>query len=179
MSGKTISVQSMVSRSDYNVLRNYHMYKKNLKRTRITVYILLASLVLLFISETAFTLPFLRLLGFIGILIVAIIYAWLSLDARKLEKIAKGIINKKQEILLSESGFSVKWTGLEQSQYRWEEVDHVVENDSHFFLFLDEYFVIIIPKLVLKEYRVSEIHNFLKNHVTLISDMSGWKPQGI
>ena len=29
MSGKTISVQSMLSRSDYNVLRNYHMYKKN------------------------------------------------------------------------------------------------------------------------------------------------------
>ncbi len=179
MSDKSISVQSMVRRSDYNVLRNYHMYKRNPKRTKITVYILILSLVLLIISETAIPLPFLKLLGIVGILFIAVIYTWLSIDARRLEKFPKAIINKKQELTLSQIGFTVKWTGLEQAEYHWDTVDHVVESDSHFFLFLDEYRVIIIPKLELKEYRVKEIHDLLEHHVTLESDLSGWKPQGI
>lgn len=179
MGEKTIIIQSIVGRSDYNSLRAYHMYKRNPKRTKRIVYILVLSLGLLVISETAFAFPFLKVIGLTGIFVITILYFLLSMDARRLEKSGRDIVNQKQEICLSENGLSAKWQTSEKKEYAWANISYAVESDTHFFLFVDQYFAIIIPKLELKDYKIKEIHKLLESHVDLVSDTSGFKAHGI
>ncbi len=179
MSENTIKIQSFVTKSDYNVLRNYYMYKQKPQRTRFVVYLLLISIILLVLSQTAYSFSFFKPTGLLGGLVILALYSWISMDARKLEKAASQIVNKQQDMFLDESGLVVKWTHIEESTYLWSEIDQVVECDTHFFIFIDQYFVIILPKVELKEHRIKEIRRIISNHISIISDLSGWSPSGI
>lgn len=177
MTEDTIKVQSVTSKSDYNSLRGYYMYKRKPEQTKILVIIMLASFACLVLSQTQFSFPYLKNIGAFGIIVIAFSYSLISLDARRLEKSVKNSMNRKQDIILTEEGFSVKWTGFEIVEYDWPDVNYAVESDSHFYLFLEKYFAIIIPKVELKEYREKQIHKLLENHVKLVADTSGWNPK--
>jgi len=179
MSEKNILFKCNTTKGDYNSLRNYFMYKQKLKRTKVLVYLFLASIALLVISEFAFAIFFLRLAGLAGMVVVFGIYSWITVEVRPLEKNVKEFINKKQEINLTDSGFTVTWTGYEPIEYNWSELDRVVENDTHFFIFTVPDFAIIMPKLEMKEYRVTEIHDLFERNVKLVTDLSDWKSEKI
>lgn len=59
---------------------------------------------------------------------------------------------------------------------KWSEIHGAVELDTHFFLFVDQYFALLIPKLEMRQYRVREIRAFLEKHIEVISELSGWTP---
>jgi hypothetical protein len=179
MKEREITVEFKLGKTDYNALRTYYMYRRTPGRTKIMVCLLLVSL-LLVLSETAFAFPYFKLLGLVGILAIAVIYSWVSIDARRLEKGAQELVGKKQETRLTEEGFAVKWKDSGRfEEYLWDEIDYVFEDDSHFFLFISRHSVIIISKLEMKfekkEYKVKEIHDFIDSHAKLISDLSDYK----
>ena len=177
MTEDTIKVQNIVSKADYNSLRGYYMYKRKPEQTKILVIIMLISFACLVISKSAFSFPYLKDIGAFGIIVIAFFYSLISWDARRLEKSVKNIMNKKQEISLAEAGFSVKWTGFDLVEYEWSDIGYAVETDAHFYLFLEKYFAIIIPKLELKGHQVKQIHKLLEEHIELTSDTSGWQPK--
>jgi len=180
MREKSILLEHKVYQSHYNALRNYYMYRRTPTRTKVMVCILLASLFLLILSETAYGFPFFKLIGLFGFVVIAAMYSWISIDARRLEKYAHDIVNKKQELTMTSEGFSAKWKGLiGEEKYSWTEIDHVYEDDTYFFLFIDRYSVIIIAKLEFKEHRVKEIRSLIENNAKLESDVTGFKYKNI
>jgi len=179
MGEKSILFQCIVTKGDYNTLRFYYMYKQKLLRTRILVYIFLISLILLVLSDMTFAFPFQRMLGLIGMLVVTGIYSWIVIEVRRIENNVKKFVNLKQEMNLADGGFTVKWAGYEQTEFSWDEVDHVVESDAYFYLFTEPDFAIIMPKLIMKEFMVKQIHDLFEKHITLVSEMSGWKARKI
>ena len=184
MKEKEIIIEFKLEKADYDSLRSYYMYRKTPERTKIMVVLLIVSLALLVLSETEFAFPYFKLIGLCGILVIAGIYSWVSIDARRLEKGAQELIGKRQETKLTEEGFTVKWKGSGQFyEYLWEEIDYVFEDDSHFFLFVDRHSAIIISKLELKfekkEYQIKELHDLIERHAKLISDLSDYKYQKI
>lgn len=180
MREKEILVEHRVDQSHYNALRVYYMYRRTTGRTKIMVCILLPSLLLLILSGTAYSFPFFKLIGLSGMLVLAAMYSWISIDARKLEKYAQDIVNRKQEVTLSKEGFTAKWKGLDaEEKYKWSEISYVYEDDSYFFLFIDRYSVVVITKLELKEPRVKEIRSLIENNVEYVSDVTGYKYKNI
>lgn len=179
MSDKTIRIISIPSAADYNSLRVYYMYRQRPKRTRVIVYLCLASLALLAISETVFAMFFLRISGLLGMLAVAGIYARIVVEARPLDKNVKGFMNIRQEVELTEDGFTVEWKGYEPLACSWSEVYRTVESDSHFYLFTEPEFAVILPKLDMKEATEKRIRDLLERHTELISEVSGWKARKI
>ncbi len=182
MKEREFTVGFNVDKPDYNALRNYYMYKRTPKRTKIMVCLLLASLLLLIMSGTAFAFPLFKPLGLCGMLAITGIYSWISIDARRLEKGVQELIGKRQETRLTEEGLTVKWKGTSRyEEYLWDEIDYVYEDDSYFFLFIDLYSVIIISKLELKlekkDKRIKEISELIKRHTKLISDLSDFEYQ--
>lgn len=180
MHEKAILIEHRVDQSHYNAVRTYYMYRQNTGRTKFLVCILLASLFLLVLSDTAYGFPFFKLLGLIGIIIMAGVYSWISIDARRFETYARDIMNKKQELVLTGKGLSAKWKGLNvEEKFDWTEIDYVYEDDSYFFIFLDRYSVIVISKIELKDPTVAEVRRLFENHVKLVSDVSGFKHKNI
>lgn len=177
MSKKNIEIKSIMERHDFHALKNYYMYKKNSQRTKIMAYIFVASLLMLIISETEFGFPFFKLVGLAGIIVIALIYSWISIDTKPLDTNLRKIVNKKQELNLRDDGFSIKWTGTEQADYAWSDIEYAYENDHHFFVFIEKQFGFVIPKLLLKGNMAKEVHELLDTHVRLINDSTGWKYQ--
>lgn len=180
MKEREITVDFKLEKADFNALRTYYMYRRTPERTKIMVGLLLASLLLLVLSEAAFAFPYFKLLGLCGILAIAAIYSWISIDARRLEKGAQHLIGRRQETRLTDEGFTVNWRGLSQAdEYLWTETDYVYEDDNYFFIFLDRYSYVILAKLNLKiikqEYKIKQIHDLIKNHVKLISDVGNYE----
>ncbi|MDD3168639.1 MAG: YcxB family protein [Eubacteriales bacterium] len=176
MREKEILIVHKVDQSHYNALRTYYMYRRKTERTKLMVIILLASLLLLVLSETAFGFPFFKLIGLTGVGVMAIMYSWISIDARRLEKYAQDIVNRKQELTLTSEGLSAKWKGLKvEEKYSWSELDYVYEDDFYFFLFLDRYSVIIISKIELKDPIGKEVRKLFESHVKLVSDITGYR----
>lgn len=184
MNEKEILIGFTVDKADFNALRAYFMYKRTPTRTKSMVCLLLASLLLLILSESAFAFPYFKPIGLCGMLIIVGIYSWISMEARRLEKGVQELIGKKQETRLTGEGFTVKWKGSSRfEEYFWDEIDYVFEDESYFFLFIDRYSVIIISKLELKlekkDYRIKEIHELIKSHTKLISDLKDFEYQKI
>lgn len=177
MKEREYTVGFNVDKQEYNALRNYYMYKRTPKRTKIMVYLLLASILLLIISGTPFAFPYFKPLGLIGMLVIVGIYSWVSIDARRLEKGVQELIGKRQETILTENGFTVKWKGTSRfEEYLWDEIDYVYEDDSYFFLFVSLHSAIVISKLEMKIEKkdkiIKEISELIKRHAKLISDLS-------
>lgn len=184
MNEKGILIESTVDKADFNALRAYFMYKRTPTRTKSMVCLLLASLLLMILGETEFAFPYFKPLGLCGILTITGIYSWISMEARRLEKGVQELIGKKQETRLTGEGFTVKWIGLNRfKEYSWDQIDYVFEEDSYFFIFIDRYSAIIISKLELKfekkDYRIKEIHELIKGHAKLISDLRDYEYQKI
>lgn len=180
MQKKDILVEHRVDQSHYNALRVYYMYRRATGRTKFMVSILLTSLILLILSETAYSFPFFKFIGLFGMLILVAMYSWISIDARKLEKYAQDIVNKKQGVTLTQEGFTATWKGLNaEEKYKWAEIDYVYEDDSYFFLFIDRYSVIILAKLELKDPIVKEIRALIENNTNYVSDVTGFKHRKI
>jgi hypothetical protein len=178
MNERSIEVQSTLSPSDYQALRIYFMYKRKPGRTRILVGILLISFAFLVISQSAYSMPFFKHLGIIGIIIMATIYSLITREAKKLEPGFKNLMNKKQELSISDQGVSAKWEGFSQAyDYEWPDFEYAVEVNSHYFLFLEQYDAITISKLLLKEHEVIEIRKLIEEHIRLVSETSGWRPK--
>lgn len=180
MKEKEILIEFTLDKPDYNALRTYYMYKRTPTRTKIMVCLLLASLLLLILSEAAYAFPYFKPIGLCGILAITCIYSWISIEARRLEKGVQELIGKKQETRLTDEGFTVKWKGSGRfEEYCWDEIDYVFEDDSYFFLFINRYSVIIISKLEMKlgkkEFKIKEIHDLLENHIKLISDLRNYQ----
>jgi hypothetical protein len=180
MKEREITVGFRLEKTDYNALRNYYMYKKTPERTKLMVGLLLVSLLLLVLSGAEFAFPFFKLIGLCGVLAIAAIYSWISLDARRLEKGAQKFIGIRQETKLTEEGFSVNWKDLGRAEeYLWAETDYVYEDDDHFFIFLGRHSCIIIAKLELKlkkqEHKIKEIHDFMESHTKLTADLRNYQ----
>lgn len=176
---KQISIQCNVSKSDFQSLRIYYMYRRKPKRTRILVYLCLASIASLATSEAISGMQYLRLAGIAGMIVVAGIYCWITFDTRHLDETVKQFLNARQDVTLTTDGVAVNWKGFEPTEYTWNEIDHTVETDSHFYLFIDPEFAVMLPKLEMKEFQIREIHELLSSHAKLIQDMSGWKADKI
>jgi len=179
-----ITVGFKLSKQDYDALRNYYMYKRTPKRTKIMVFLLLASLLLLVMSQSAYAFPLFEPLGLCGILAIAGIYSWVSIDARRLEKEAQKHIGKNQETVLTEEGFTVTWKELGRAEeYLWTETEYVYEDDNHFFICVGPYSFIIIAKLDLKlykkEYKIKQLHDLIKSHAKLIAELRNYKYENI
>ncbi|GAB1476777.1 hypothetical protein MASR2M70_16130 [Bacillota bacterium] len=175
MSDKTIEIKSIQGVSDYGALRTYFMHKRDPKRTKITAGILLASILLLVFDYSIYPFLLFKIIGIIGIIAIAGIYSWLSIETRRLEKNIKPLINIKQEIGLTQAGFAVKWAGFELADYSWDEIYYSYESDFHFFIFIDKYFAVILPKILMKKALSKEIHDLLESKTRLIDDSTGWK----
>lgn len=180
MKEREITVEFKLDKTDYNALRNYYMYKRTPERTKIMVCLLLASLLLLVLSEAAFAFPFFKLIGLCGILTIVAIYSWISIDARRLEKDAQQFIDKKQETRFTEKGFTVKWKDMGLTEeFLWTETDYIYEDDDYFFIFLGDYSYVIIAKLNMKlykkEYQIKEIHDLIESHAKLIADLRNYQ----
>jgi len=178
MSEKSITIKYRLERSDYNSLRTYYMYRRKTNRTKFMVSVLFISLVLLVLSETAYGFPFFKPIGLIGFFTMALIYSWISIDTRKLENAVKDIAIRTLELSLDGSGISALWPDLNlRKEYSWSEMNYAYESDFHFYLFADQHFAIIIPKLLLKDSKNKEIRSLLEKHIHFISDLSGYKYQ--
>jgi len=178
MSEKTITIKYRLERSDYNSLRTYYMYRRKSNRTKFMVFVLVASLVLLVISETAYALPFFKPIGLVGFFIIALISSWISIDTRRLEKAVKDISLKTLELSLDNDGISAHCPDLNlRKEFSWSEMKYAYESDFHFYLFADQHFAIIIPRLLLKDSINKDIHSLLEKHIHLISDSSGYEYQ--
>jgi hypothetical protein len=184
MKEREVTVGFTLDKKDYNALRNYYMYKKTPNRTMIMVLLLISSMLLLVASETVLPFRVLQFGGLLGILFIVAIYSWASIDARRLEKGAQQLIGKKQEMRLTEKGFTVKWNGLERTEERlWAETEYVYEDDDHFFISLGGHSYIIIAKLEMrlykKEHKIKEIHDLIEKHAKLISDVRDYRYEKI
>lgn len=180
MKEKTISIKSLINRTDYNSLRNYFMFRKKPKRTRILVLSLLGSLALLVINDSSFTIPFLKILGLVGFLSVAMSYYLITRDARNLEENIKAMVGKQQELSFSDNGFSVKWTGQDQAaEYDWDAIEFAVETDTHFYFFIEKHYALMLPKLELQDWTLIDTRKFIKIHIDLVSDKSEFKVKGV
>jgi len=178
MSEKPITIKYRLERSDYNSLRTYYMYRRKTNRTKFMVCVVAASLVLLVISETAYALPFFKPIGLIGFFIIALMYSWISIDTRRLENAVKDIALRTLELSLDGDGLSAHWTDLNlRKEFSWSEMKYAYESDFHFYLFADQHFAIIIPKLLLKDSQNKEISILLEKHIHYISDVSGYQYQ--
>jgi|GEM_PF-2641279 len=181
MKEREITVGFRLDKPDYDALRNYYMYKRTPKRTKIMVCLLVASLLLLVMSQSEYSFPLFEPLGLCGILAVAAVYSWVSIDARRLEKGAQKLIGVKQETVLTEEGFTVTWTDLRRvEEYLWTETEYVYEDDNYFFICVGPHSFIIIAKLYLRlnkkdEYKIKEIHDLIKRHAKLIADLRNYK----
>ncbi|MDF2654420.1 MAG: hypothetical protein K0R19_894 [Bacillota bacterium] len=176
MKERKIQISSILSRTDYNALRNYFMYQKKPTRTRFIVFTLLCSFLLLIISGTAFAMPFFKPLGLLGIVIVTLVYCWISFEVRKLEQNVKDMIHKTQELTLDDSGLTAKWTASGNAvHYEWNAFETAVETDPYFFLFLERDYALILPKIELKDRLITEIREMISTHVKLVSELSGFK----
>lgn len=177
---KEIQISSILTRTDYNVLRNYFMYQKKPARTKFIVSLILFSFLLLIISGTPYSLPFFKPLGIFGIIIVTLIYCWLSFEVRKLEINIKDMYHKTQELTLNVSGISAKWgKTANAAKYEWTAFESAVETDVYFFLFLERDYALTIPKIELKEHFVTEIREMISTHMNLNSELSGFKAKGL
>ncbi|MEL7658121.1 MAG: YcxB family protein, partial [Bacillota bacterium] len=178
MNEKAIKIKYRLERSDYNSLRTYYMYRRKTSRTKFMVCILAASLILMVINETVLSFLLFKLIGLVGFFIIAVMYSWISIDARRLEKAVKDTVSSTLELNLDGSGLSAHWSDLNlRKEFSWSEMNYAYESDSHFYLFTDQYFAIIIPRLLLKDFQVRDIHSLLENHIHLISDLSGYQYQ--
>jgi len=176
MGEKEIYIEHKLESSHYNALRVYYLYRRKLERTKIMVCILLASLFLLILSDTAYGFPFFKLIGLTGMICIAVMYSWISIDARRLEKYARDIVNKKQEIIITSKGFSAKWNGSRgEEEYSWGEIDYVYEDDAYFFLFIDLHSVVVISKVVIKEQQLKDIRRCIEGNVKYVSDVTGFE----
>jgi len=176
MEGKPIEFKYIIEKKDYNALKTYYMYRRTSTRTKIMVSVLMASLVLLVLSETEFSFPFFKAIGLTGILAIAVIYSWISIDTRKLENAVRATVNTKLDFYLDDDGLSLSWAGLSQAmEPNWSEMDHAYENDFYFFLFTERHFAVIIPKILLKGHQVKGIHHLLESHIRLVSDVTNYK----
>lgn len=175
MSDHSIEIKSITGPSDYGALRSYYMHRRNPKRTKITACILLPSILLLVLDQTQYSFLLFKILGTLGIIAVAGIYSWISIETRRLEKNIRPIINIKQEIRLTHSGFTVKWTGFEQAEHSWDDIDYTYENDFYFFIFIDKYFAVILPKVLMNQQMGKKIHELLDSGSQLIDESTGWK----
>lgn len=169
----------MTEAQDFHAIKNYFMYKRLPQRTKTMAYIFLASLLLLVISETEFGFPFFKMIGIIGIIIIAVMYSWISIDTKPFDTHLRKIVNKKQTLNLREDGFSIKWEGFEESDYLWSDIEYAYESDFHFFIFIEKHFGFVIPKLLLKGNHAKEIHDLLEKNIRLINESTGWKYQKI
>jgi len=179
MSDKTIEVKSITEAPGFHALKSYYMHKRLPQRTRIIAYIILASILLLVISETPFGFPFFKLIGIVGILAIAVVYSWITVEMRPLDRNMRKLVNLKQELKLEENGISVKWTGYEPAEYDWADLEYAYENDAYFFIFIEKHFALIIPKFLMKEYQSKQIHDRLEANMKLIDESTGWKYQKI
>jgi hypothetical protein len=179
MSEQTIEIKSITEAQDFHAMKNYYMYKRLPQRTKILAYIFLASLLLLVISESEFGFPFFKPIGIAGIIVVAVIYSWISIDVKPLDTHLRKIVNKKQTLNIHEAGFSVKWEGFEEADYVWSDIEFAYENDFHFFIFIEKHFGFIIPKLLLKGNHAKNIHDLLGKNVRLVNETTWWKYQKI
>ena len=178
MSEKPITIKYKLERSDYNSLKTYYMYRRKTNRTKFMVLVLVVSLVLLVISETAYAFPFFKPIGLIGFFIIAIIYSWISIDTSRLEKEVKDLAIRTLDLSLDGSGLSAYWPDLHlRKEFSWSEMKYAYESDFHFYLFADQHFAIIIPKLLLKDSQNNGIRSLLEKNIHLISDLSGYKYQ--
>jgi hypothetical protein len=180
MKERDITAGFMLDKQDYNALRNYYMYKRTPKRTKLMVCLLAASLLLLAMSESVFAFPFFKLLGLCGILAIAAIYSCISIDARRLEKGAQQLIGVKQETTFTEEGFTVIWKELGKGEeYLWTETEYVYEDDDYFFICVGSYSFIIISKLYMKlykkEYQIKQIHDLIERHAKLIAELRNYQ----
>ena len=120
--------------------------------------------------------PFFKPLGLLGIVIVTLVYCWISFEVRKLEQNVKDMIHKTQELTLDDSGLTAKWTALGSAvHYEWNAFETAVETDPYFFLFLERYYALILPKIELKDRLITEIREMISTHVKLVSELSGFK----
>ena len=178
MKGKKIQILSVLTRTDYNALRNYFMYQKKPVRTRFMVLTLLCSFLLLIVSGTAFSMSFFRPLGLLGVIIVTLIYCWISFEVRKLEQNVKDMIQKTQELALDDSGLTAKWSASgNEVHYEWVAFESAVETDPYFFLFLEKDYAIILPKIEQKDRLINEVREMISAHITLVSELSGFKAE--
>lgn len=178
MSEKPITIKYRLERSDYNSLKTYYMYRRKSNRTKFMVSVLVVSLVLLVISETAYAFPFFKPIGLIGFFIIALMYSWISIDTRRLENAVKDIATRTLELSLDGSRLSAHWPDLNlRKEFSWSEMNYAYESDFHFYLFAGQHFAIIIPKLLLKDSKNKEIRSLLEKHIHFISDLSGYKYQ--
>lgn len=176
MSKRSIQFRYIIEKKDYNALRTYYMYRRTPERTKMMAVILLVSFLLLVLSETDFSFPFFKIIGLAGIVVTAAIYSWISIDTRKLENAVKITVNTKLDFYLDDAGMSAGWAGLsEAKEWDWAEMDHAYENDMYFFLFTEQYFALVIPKILLKEPQIKLIHQLLTDHIRLVSDTTGYE----
>jgi hypothetical protein len=174
---REIIVEFRLKKEDYNALKNYYMYKRTPKRTKIMACLLIISFLLLALSGMSYALPFFKAVGLCGILSVVAVYSWVSIDARRLEKGVARFIGKKQETRLTEEGFCVKWKEIEtEEEYPWTEANYIYEDDDYFFISLGSRSYVIIAKLDMKinrqEHRIKEIHDLTEERAKLFSELS-------
>ncbi|MDD2190327.1 MAG: YcxB family protein [Eubacteriales bacterium] len=179
MNERNIKIRSTVGAPDYQALRIYFMYKRKPNRIYLMVIILLISFALLLLTFTSYSTPYFKNLGIIGIIIIAGIYAMSAQDFKKLNPSIKELIDKDQKLNISDRGVSAKWQGYDEAyDYEWSDFEYAVEVNSHFFLFVEEYYAIIISKSSMNEYQATEIRSMIKNHLKLVSRTSGRKTKG-
>jgi len=156
------------------------MYQKKPARTKFIVSIMLCSFLLLIINSTPYKMPFFKPLGLTGILIVTLIYCWISFEVRKLEINIKDMFHKTQELTLSDSGLSARWgKSADVVHYGWNAFESALETDPYFYLFLEKDYALIIPKSEFKEHFVAGIRDMISTHMKLISELSGFKAKGL
>ena len=173
-----ITLRSVISVHDYSALKNYYMYKGKPRRTKAVVLLLLISFGLLATSETAFSMPFFKPGGIIGMIIFAGCYFQIDREGRQLDRRAKFSINLTQELTLADDYVTVSWLGSNiRSTCSWETLTLAVEGDSHFFLFIEPTLPAILAKFELKEHQIRQIRHFIETRTSLVSDVSGWRYQ--
>ena len=172
---KTIEIKSITAGHDYSAMKNYYLYKSRPKRTKAIAVTLLFSFGLLVLSETAWSFPFFKPLGIVGMIAFAAFYFKIDHEGRMLDRHAKFTLNARQELSLSDSGMLVSWpdAGLVR-EYAWPDIKKAVESDAHFFLFGEATLPAIVPKFELSEFRIKEIRKQIEGHTDLVSDLSGW-----
>ena len=176
MKEKDIIVTTLISRRDFNILRNYFMYQKKSTRTKVIAAIMLFSFLLLIISTTPYSMPFFKPLGLIGIVVVTLLYCVISFEVRKIELNVKDMVNQTQEVTISDSGIFARWKNSGNSaQYDWTDIESGVETDPYFFLFITNNRALIIPKIELRERLVKDIRETLTKYIQLSSELSGFK----
>lgn len=164
-----IRVEQTMSRVDFSRLRAYYMYRLHPGRIRNLALAFLLLVAIAIVGKQVELPDFVYNIGVCGAVILTFLFIWIDSLARKLERPGKSIGHRVQTLVLSDHGFRVEWVNHGSPlNYLWEAVIHAAETEEHFFLFVNQYAAIILPKRGLKPEKIDRIRELIESRRVLV-----------